>query len=523
MPYQFIPSNIIRSADMFAALAGSQPSAPAIEFCGETRSYAAVDLAATKLAAALVGAGLTSGDRVGILSMNRPEFIEALFGIQYAGMVSVPVNFRLAADEVAYVLGNCSARGLIVEQQYVPLIERVLDLLPELNRRAIFVLGGDELGTAYNWLQERDSPQFTRPQVALLDPATIYYTSGTTGFPKGATMSNLNVFARTSWWAWEFGLARGDSILVPGPLFHMGFSGFSLITLANGGCVALMREWDAPQALADIERFSVNWSFLVPKMISDMVETLRDSNARPDLSSVRHFLSSGSPLSKPLMDEAMSNFRDLRLSDGFGWTEVGFCSACRHHELLSRAKSVGRAACGSQLAILDEEGQPLRTGDVGTIHTITPFPFLGYYNNPQGTAGIYHGKWETGGDVGFLDDEGYLHLVDRKNDMIVSGGENVYPAEIERVLVMHPDIFEVTVVGVPDERWGESPRACVVLKPGAQVTEADIIGFCDGRLARYKHPRSVAIFDELPRNAMGKVLRRQIREQYWTGHEVRIR
>jgi acyl-CoA synthetase (AMP-forming)/AMP-acid ligase II len=190
--------------------------------------------------------------------------------------------------------------------------------------------------------------------------------------------------------------------------------------------------------------------------------------------------------------------------------------------MLRKERSVGRGAFGCEVTVLDEEGQAVAPGSVGEIYAANPVPFLGYYNNLEATAGIRRGKWETGGDMGFFDDEGFLYIADRKKDMIVSGGENVYPAEIERVLSQHPKIFEVTVVGVPDERWGESPRACVVLRPGETATADEILGFCRDRIARYKHPRSVEFLNELPRNAMGKVLRRELRASYWEGRDVKV-
>jgi acyl-CoA synthetase (AMP-forming)/AMP-acid ligase II len=213
----------------------------------------------------------------------------------------------------------------------------------------------------------------------------------------------------------------------------------------------------------------------------------------------------------------------VRINDAYGWTETGWVSLCQHEDLMRGMRSVGRAAFGCELAVLDREGRELPAGEIGEIYAANPVTFLGYYGNPAASAAIRHGKWETGGDMGYLDEEGFLHLVDRKNDMIISGGENIYPAEIERVLVLHPKIFEVTVVGVPDEKWGEAARACVVLHPGESAAAEDIIGFCDGKLARYKLPRSVEFVDVLPRNAMGKVLRRELRDRYWQGRQLRVR
>jgi acyl-CoA synthetase (AMP-forming)/AMP-acid ligase II len=360
------------------------------------------------------------------------------------------------------------------------------------------------------------------PPAPPLTPATIFYTSGTTGFPKGAMMSHLNMLTRLVSWGREFGINSTDVVLVPGPVFHMSFSSIALTTLAAGGRVVLMRDFDAKAAIESMERFGVTWSFMVPKMISMLLEALADGGSRDVARSLRGLLSSGSPLPKPMLDALVREFPGTRITDAYGWTETGWVSLCRHEALIRGKRSVGRAAFGCELAVLDREGRELPVGEVGEIYAANPVTFLGYYGNSVASAAIRRGKWETGGDMGYLDEEGFLHLVDRKNDMIISGGENIYPAEIERVLVLHPKVFEVTVVGVPDEKWEESPRACIVLHAGMTSTEQEIISFCEGKLARYKLPRSVEFLDTLPRNAMGKVLRRELRDRYWQGHEVRV-
>ena len=338
-----------------------------------------------------------------------------------------------------------------------------------------------------------------------------------------ARSPEAGVFARLASWGREFAINASDIVLVPGPVFHMSFSSIALITLAAGGRVVLMRDFDPKAALDAIQRYGVTWSFMVPKMISLVLEALAGSDRRELGRSLRGLLSSGSPLAKPVLEALVREFPAARITDAYGWTETGWVSLCRHEDLTRGQRSVGRAAFGCELAVLDRDGRELPPGEVGEIHAAPPLTFLGYYGHPSASAAIRRGKWESGGDMGYLDEEGFLHLVDRKNDMIISGGENIYPAEIERVLALHPKIFEVTVVGVPDDQWGEAPRACVVLHPGMAATEQEIIGFCDGKLARYKRPRSVAFLAALPRNAMGKVLRRELRDRYWQGHEMRVR
>jgi acyl-CoA synthetase (AMP-forming)/AMP-acid ligase II len=510
--------NVTRLADLVRIVTRRQPAAPAIEFEGSTITFGALYSDSLRLANGLRDSGFAAGDAIGILAGNSPDYFRIYLACQLAGLVAVPVNYRAVADDVAYVLGNCQARGLFVGDGHLDIVEAALPRLPAIERKNVIVLGSPY----YRRLVE-ESETRELPSIAPLAPVTIFYTSGTTGFPKGAMMSHLNVLSRLASWGWEFGLNATDVVLVPGPVFHMSFSSIALITLAAGGRVVLMRDFDAPAALDLMARFGVTWSFLVPKMISMLMEAL-DEGGNPEAGrSLRGLLSSGSPLPQPLLDAVVRAFPEARITDAYGWTETGWVSLCRHEELVGGKRSVGRAAFGCELAVLDREGRELPTGEVGEIYAAPPMTFLGYYGNPAASAAIRHGKWETGGDMGYLDEEGCLHLVDRKNDMIISGGENIYPAEIERVLLQHPKISEVTVVGVPDEKWGESPRACVVLHPGESAVAEEIVAFCDGRLARYKRPRSVDFLEALPRNAMGKVLRRELRDRYWRGHEVRVR
>ena len=260
----------------------------------------------------------------------------------------------------------------------------------------------------------------------------------------------------------------------------------------------------------------MTWTFLVPTMLGAVVKAAADLGRTLDLPRLRGMMSSGSRLQLSMIEAFEANFPRARLADSYGWTESGWITYCKHEDILASDRSVGRPSFGCEIAILDDGGRELPHGKEGTIHACNPVPFLGYHENPEATRAMRTGRWETGGDVGYIDERGFLHILDRRKDMIVSGGENIYPAEIERVLVEHPKILEVAVVGVPDEKWGESPLACVVARPGESVAIEEVVAFCTGRIARYKHPRSLFTLDALPRNSMGKVLRRELREQFWT-------
>ena len=504
--------NVSRFADLMRVAARRAPSAIALVADSGLMSYGQLLERAQRLAQGLLRCGLAPGDAVGVLSRNRPEYIEIYLALQFAGLVVVPVNFRLAPAEVHYVLSHCQARGLLVEDVFFDMIEGLRADLPDLKPGAIVAIGaGATPHTRYEDIVARPaSPPHAVP-VAPASPAAIFYTSGTTGFPKGAKMSHLNILSRFSSWGWEFGINSEDVVIVPGPVFHNSFSAIALITLAVGGRVVLMNDFDATRAASLIARHGVTWGFLVPKMIESLMEAMRAPGAG---ASLRGLLSSGAPLPQPLLDDIVRRLPNARIWDAYGWTETGWLTICRHADLVAGRRSVGRAGFGCEIAVLGPDGAERAPGEIGEIYAANPVSFLGYHNNHAATEAARRGKWETGGDVGFIDEDGFLFLVDRKNDMIISGGENIYPAEIERVLLQNPKILEVTIVAAPDRIWGESPRACVVLHPGQQASAEDILAFCDGRLARYKHPRSVVFLDALPRNAMGKVLRRELRRQY---------
>lgn len=503
--------NVSRFADLIRVASRAVPSKIALVSGEQTYTYSHLLKRAQRLASGLLQTGLKPGDSVGVLSANRPEYIEIYMALQFAGLVAVPVNFRLVTAEVHYILSNCQARGAIVEDQYCGLLNSLLDDLPSVLKDAVVVVGDHQTAhESYEGLISRSEGLVDCVPLSPFAPAAIFYTSGTTGFPKGAKMSHLNILTRMSSWGWEFGLNSEDVVLVPGPVFHNSFSAIALITLAVGGTVVLMREFDGGEAADLIDRYGVTWGFLVPKMIELLVGALRPDSGR----TLRGILSSGSPLPQPLLDTVVTNFPRLRLADAYGWTESGWLTICRHDDLLRGKKSVGRAGFGCEVAVLGPGGQELAANEVGEIHAANPIRFLGYHNNPDATEGIRKGKWETGGDVGYLDEDGFLHLVDRKNDMIISGGENIYPAEIERVLFEHPKIMEAAVIGVADSKWGEAPCACVVLNSNEKACDQDILSYFEGKLARYKHPRSVVFLDALPRNAMGKVLRRELRDRY---------
>lgn len=506
-------SHVTCLADLVRIAAQRDPSATAIEHDQGRLAYAQVWERSVRIANALLARGLHTGDRVALFAQNCPEYLESYLGLQLAGLVAVPANYRLTPSELSYLLDNSGAKGLLIGEEYLPHLNKLRDDGKRVPGTLV-VYGGDH-DQSYERVIAGAGTSAPPRTFGLGDPAAIFYTSGTTGFPKGAVMSHAVILSRFSSWGWRYGITEEEVTLVPGPIFHQSFGSVSLLTLCTGGKVVLRREFTPERALEDMQRFGITWAFLVPTMLASVVKAANDMGRTLELPRLRGLMSSGSRLQLATVEGFESAFPKARLADTYGWTESGWITYCKHEDILASDRSVGRASFGCEIAILDEMGNELPRGTEGGIYACNPVPFLGYHENPKATRAMRMGRWETGGDVGVIDERGFLHILDRKKDMIVSGGENIYPAEIERVLAEHPNVFEVAVVGVPDEKWGESPRACVVVRPGAPVTLEALVAFCDGKIARYKHPRSLFTLDALPRNSMGKVLRRELREQFW--------
>lgn len=504
-------------ADLVETAVQRNPRSEALHENGRWITYGELWDRVMRCANALVGLGLAKGDRLAVFAQNSSSYLETYLAAQRVGLIIVPVNFRLSRDELHFVLNDSGARGLFIGAQFLPLVhdQRAAVAIPD---ERIVVLS-DASGTgSYDALIERSDATPVPFQASPLDPAAIFYTSGTTGFPKGAVLSHHAILTRFSSWGWRFGITEEETTFVPGPIFHQSFGSVALVTLAVGGRVVLRPEFRPQEAIEDLSRFGVTWTFLVPTMISGILDGLAGGVPLGDMARLRGVMSSGSRLPTPLIEGFEATFPHASLSDAYGWTESGWITYCRHADMLRTDRSLGQASFGCAIAILDEAGNMVAPGEAGQVYACNPVPFLGYHDNPEATAEMRRGRWETGGDVGYIDEEGFLHLLDRKRDLIISGGENIYPAEIERVLIEHPKILDVAVVGVQDPKWGEHPRACVVLRDGETIDADELRQFCLGKLSNYKIPKSIHKTEALPRNSMGKVLRRALREKFWEEH-----
>ena len=511
-------------ADIVRLQARKQPDHPAFFYLGEALSYLELHERSSRVANALLAAGAGHQSRVAIVDFNSPKYFEVFFGCCKADCAMVGVNARLAAPEVSYVLNDSGATVLFVGREHYALVEKIEAELG--NMRLIVALdGGHPRWSAYE--ECRDSHRAADPAIAIDSNHDVIqlYTSGTTGHPKGVchthrTWRLMSEAARAAGWG-QFG---PDSVtFVCLPLFHVAGSNLCTLTLNGGGTIVLTRKMDVEEILQFIPQYGVTDTLFVPSMILSIVSHPRA--AHTDFSSIRRISYGAAPIAEDLLRDARALF-GCGFVHLYGLTEnLGtgtFLPPEMHLPELGKLRSCGKAYPGLALKIVDAHERELPPGEVGEIIVRCDWIMRGYWGNESATAAAVRNGWLHTGDAGYRDADGYLYIHDRVKDMIVTGGENVYPAEVENALFGHPAIADVAVVGVPDDKWGEAVKAIVVLKAGSSLNMADILDFARQRIAGYKLPKSIDVIDTLPRNASGKVLRRELREQFWQGRDRKV-
>jgi len=474
---------------------------------------------ATRLANGLLGLGLAKGDRVALLAYNCVEWMELYVALARAGLVAVPINFRLTPTEIAYIVQHSGARACVVQDELVDHVEAIrdeLDLLPQghicLGERAA------PGWTAYEALIVAASTADPGVAVRPTDACALMYTSGTTGRPKGAIRSHEGNTLIALATALEMRFTRDDTGLMVMPMCHANSLYFShTFTHLGAACVIDDRRSFDPEALlATLAQEKITFTSLVPTHYIMMLALPEATKARYDVSRVDKLMISSAPARRETKLAIMEFFRNGKLHELYGSTETGWVTLLRPDEQLDRLGSVGREWAGSgPIRLLDAHGQEVADGEVGELYSRTPYVFDGYWKNPEKTAEAFSGDWCSVGDMARRDADGYIHLVDRKSNMIISGGENVYPSEVEGVLGACPKVKDVAVIGVPDAKWGEAVMAVVVLHDGQHATEAELQDWCRERMAGYKRPRSIAFIADadMPRTATGKILHRTQRER----------
>ena len=504
-------------ADVVRVHGRDRPDAPALIVGDHTITFGELDQRSNRVAQALAAAGVGFGDRVAFVERNGAEFFDVVFGLAKLGAVAVPVNWRLAAPEMRQIIDDAGATLVIVGADFAGHLEAVEDGLAA----GVVVIGEHDRWPSFDsWVAghpARDPGVVTGPD----DLVFLMYTSGTTGAPKGVMLSNANYRCKCAGVAGPWRMDADAVTLAVMPLFHMAGSGWALAGLWHGGAVVVLRDVDPAAILDSVARHGVTNLLLVPAVIARLLE--RDDPALPDFADLRIVVYGASPISDDVLLRGIDRFGSV-FAQVYGMTEttgsVTQLDGADHVTHLLR--SCGKPYPWVQIRIVGPDGTDVAPGAVGEVWTRSAQNMLGYWNNPDATAATLHPDgWLRTGDAGYLDD-GYLYLHDRLKDMIVSGGENVYPAEVENVLMTQPGVADAAVIGVPDERWGEAVKAVIVASPGTELSAEDVIAYARTRLGGFKLPKSVDFVAALPRNPSGKLLKRELREPYWAGTDRRI-
>ena len=506
--------------------AKNQPDAVSLVLGDRTLTWAQLLSRSAQVAQGLKRAGVKAQDRVAFLDKNGIEHFEVFYGCALLNAVSVDVNWRLAAPEVAFIVNDSQAEVLIVGQEFVPVLDAIVG---ELDRvKTIIVIGGHSNHDDYErWVNAQSATDPKAPTKSS-DVAFQLYSSGTTGRPKGVMLTNDNFFALLPAAQKIWHMSDKTINLVAMPLFHIGGGGWATAGQYCGARSIIMRDVNPAEIVAWIEKYRITHAFMVPVLLQFALAM--PNIGTTDFSSLELIAYGASPISESVLEGAIKAFK-CPFMQVYGLTETtGVVTVLgpEDHDLSSankgRLRSCGKPFTGIELRIVNSDtAKDVPLGEVGEIWIRSRQVMKGYWNMPEETAkSIVKGQWFRSGDAGYFDKDGYVYIFDRVKDMIVSGGENVYPAEVENALMGHPAIADVAVIGVPDEKWGEVPMALVVRKPDTQVTESEILAFARERLAGFKTPKTVGWVDALPRNPSGKILKKDLREPYWKGHTRRV-
>lgn len=495
---------------LLALWAARQPDAPAIRSAQGDSTYSELNGRVNQVARALRARGLVAGDSIALISSNRPEFVETLYAAQRTGLRLTPVNWHFTADEINYILRDCGARAVVVDGRFADTVSRALD---GVDARALLVVDGtgDGFEDYEQALAKESTENIEDPQLG----STMLYTSGTTGRPKGVYRPSGTPASTAFSDATDY-VAGQDLNLVTGPLYHSAPLAFSLnLPMARGAGVVLMDKWDAEETLRLIEQHRITHTHLVPTMFHRLISLPQEVKDRYDVSSLRHVWHGAAPCPVPVKQAFMDWLGPIAW-EYYAATE-GIGTIVGPHEWLARPGTVGHPEPG-HIRILDESGEECPAGVPGTIYMRAPdVGRFEYYGDEGKTSSSYKGDHFTLGDVGYLDEEGWLFLTDRSVDLIISGGVNVYPAEVEAVLITHPSVGDVGVIGVPDPEWGESVKAVVEVQPGYEPSPAlaeELLTWARDRLAHFKCPRTIDFVEELPRTPSGKLSKRVLRENF---------
>jgi acyl-CoA synthetase (AMP-forming)/AMP-acid ligase II len=504
--------------DILAMHAAQSPDTTAlVDDAGRRRSYAELNARADSAAAAFGGLGLTAGDRCTHIHYNCIEGFEVGHALRKLGAVSVPVNTRLRGGEIAYLLNDSGARVVVAGPEFIAAVDEARPLVEDAGGRHWLAIGDGAPPPGWRSYEEllAGAAGAGVPDAGALGAPMMIYTAGTTGNPKGAFRAGGVDPGTASTWFSAFGFSSDDVHLLAGPSYHSAPAVFSGLQQMIGATTVVLRRFDAERALRLIDEHRVTTTFMAPILVKRILDLPADLRASFDVSSMRCLIVAAAPFPGELKRRAVEFFGPS-VFEFYGATETGLVTLITPEELLRKPDSCGRALPSVEIRLLDDEGNDVPEGQPGELWARSPGIFSHYHNKPEATERNRRDGFFTVGDVAWRDEDGYIHICDRKVDMVISGGVNIYPAEIEAVLHAHPAVEDCAVVGVPDSEWGESLKAVVKLHAGAAAGADDLIAFVGERLAAYKRPRSVDFVDEFPRDSAGKLLKRLLRDRYWT-------
>lgn len=488
-----------------------RPNAEAVVVDDLRLTYAGLNSRVNRLANALTGLGVKMGDRVASLMFNSSEYAEITFALAKLGAILVPLNYRLAPAEIEYILNQSGSTMLVYANDLAFLVDDGRD---NVGIDEYIRVGGEPASSSHDYEEFLANASDSEPPLAptgIDTPLTILYTSGTTGRPKGAVLTHGNsLFASLN--LAQHNKTNEARVLISTPMFHVaGLTAQAIPAIYRGGTIVFQRYFDPEHALQLIEREKINLSLLVPAMLLFMSQV--SSFNEYDLSSIESIFIGGAPCPGPLLRIYLD--RGVPIRQGFGMTEnTGSGTLLDTEDLERKFGSCGKPMFHCNARVWDADGVDTKPDEIGELMLQGPVVMKEYWDMPEATAASFTDGWFHTGDLAKVDEDGYFYIVERKKDMLITGGENVYPAEVEEVIIAHPNVAEVGVIGVPDEKWGESVRAIIVPLPGKTITFEEIKEFCADKLAKYKTPKSIVVLDELPRNPAGKILKRILREEH---------
>lgn len=482
-------------------------------------TYPQLNKRVNKLSHSLLSLGLKRGDKVAVLLENCIEIVEVYLAASKTGIIVIPVHFRFVGKEIIIIMENSDAKALIVHEEFIPTINEIKSELKNVQSDRYIVVGSKTPG--YKEYEEfiqkasDDEPEFI---VECSDPWIILYTSGTTGKPKGVVRTHESYIAFFLINATDFGFNEHDICLNVMPLYHVNSTFYTFLFLYLGGSAYIhpARHFRADEILQIIEDEGITFISLIPTHYN-LILNVFDEVKKRDVSSIRKLLCSSAPVTKSMKKKIMKIFPGVELYEAYGSTEAGLVTILKPEDQMRKLGSIGYEAVGTdQIKLFNEKGEEVGINEIGELFSRGPMMFERYYKHPEKTAISFKGQWFSAGDMAKRDEEGFYYIVDRKDNMIISGGEHVYPSEVQEIICTHPAVYDAAIIGLPHEKWGEEVTAIVIPKKNTEIDEPTIIEYCQTRMAGYKRPKKVILIKEkdMPRTATGKILHRKLRERY---------